>query len=357
MRFTHALLLAALSGLSGVSHAALECKFTSNDSLLIMSPAAQPSIAFLPVGSVGSTPVQVSSTIIMETTPALKSTCSVGDDGENVYQMTNSALLVGYIDNKALYRTNIEGIYYTLAFYPDGNYITAWFPLNPNGWYMTANDHDNEGALDGKTWHARMDIYQTNGFTGVPENINFLTVDSGPLGEIILGNPEGTTTSDHPRPLVNISEISFNVPLNRPTCALRIPYSVNLGEWSPAEVESGATTAVPFNITGTCANTHKVQLVLRSNDTTSDKNYFTNIFTTDGAYTPAGGVGVGISEGTGVNWWPIPADSWQRVVAVDYENPVTMIDKTLYAKLVKTGSDPVTAGAFGTNVIFEFTYE
>lgn len=113
--------------ISGASHAALECKFNSNDTLLIMSPGIQPVITPLPVGTV-TTPVQISNAIIMETTPSLSSSCEVGNDGENVYQMTNNAMLEGEIDGKATFRTNVPGIVYTLAFYPDGNGVTAWFP-------------------------------------------------------------------------------------------------------------------------------------------------------------------------------------------------------------------------------------
>ena len=88
------ILALAAFGLSGAAHSALECKFNSNDTLLIMSPGTQPVITPLPVGTV-TTPVQISNTIIMETTPALTSSCEVGDDGENVYQMTNKSKYFG----------------------------------------------------------------------------------------------------------------------------------------------------------------------------------------------------------------------------------------------------------------------
>ncbi|HHA1803882.1 TPA: fimbrial protein StkG, partial [Enterobacter hormaechei subsp. xiangfangensis] len=94
------ILALVMLGISSTTHAALECKFNSNDTLLIMSPGTQPVITPLPVGTV-TTPVQISNTIIMETTPSLSSHCAVGDDGENVYQMTNNAMHIGEIDGKA----------------------------------------------------------------------------------------------------------------------------------------------------------------------------------------------------------------------------------------------------------------
>lgn len=55
----------------------------------------------------------------------------------------------GEIDGKATFRTNIPGIVYTLAFYPDGNGVTAQFPQS-NEFYLTGNDHDNEDAVKEK---------------------------------------------------------------------------------------------------------------------------------------------------------------------------------------------------------------
>lgn len=351
------ILALAAFGLSGAAHSALECKFNSNDTLLIMSPGTQPVITPLPVGTV-TTPVQISNTIIMETTPALTSSCEVGDDGENVYQMTNNAMLWGEIDGKATFRTNIPGIVYTLAFYPDGNGVTAWFPPNPNEFYLTGNDHDNEDAVKGKTWHVRMEFWQTNGFTGVPNDEDFLTASSGPIGQIILGNPNGTTVEDHPRPLVNMSQMPFSIPLNRPTCALRAPTTVNLGDWYPAEVESGNTSKVEFHVTGTCVNTIGVYYTLSSTHTTADKKYFTNTVESSGGVTAAGGVGVMILDSQNDNY-PVPANGSKHVIAVGevYGDPVSIVDKSIWAKLVKIGSDPVTVGVFGTTVTIQTTYE
>ncbi|CZU67962.1 fimbrial protein StkG [Enterobacter cloacae] len=352
--FLFAMLMLAISG---TSHAAFECKFNSNDTLLIMSPGIQPVITPLPVGTV-TTPVQISNAVIMETTPALTSHCALGDDGENVYQMTNNAMLWGEIDGKATFRTNITGIVYTLAFYPDGNGVTAWFPPNAYGFYLTGNTHDNENAVDGKTWHVRMEFWQTNGFTGVPLDENFLTASSGPIGQIILGEPEKTTIEDHPRPLVNMSQMSFSIPLNRPTCALRAPTTVNLGDWFPAELENGNTPRVEFHVTGTCVNTTLVQYTLSSTHTTADKKYFTNAIESNSGVTAAGGVGVQIFDNYS-DYYPVPADSSKRVIAIGEMtgDPVYIVDKSIWARLVKTGSEPVTVGQFGTNITFQITYE
>ncbi|MBF1958848.1 fimbrial protein StkG, partial [Klebsiella pneumoniae] len=40
-----------------------------------------------------------------------------------------------------------------------------------------------------------------------------------------------------------------------------------------------------------------------------------------------------------------------------YGDPVSIVDKSIWAKLVKIGSDPVTVGVFGTTVTIQTTYE
>ncbi|EBG2392501.1 fimbrial protein StkG [Salmonella enterica subsp. enterica] len=342
-------------GISGAAHAT-ECKFYASDDVLIMSPGAQPVITPLPVGSV-TTPVQISNTIIMETNPVLKTHCGGGDDGADVYQLTDNAMLDGYVDDKATFRTNIAGIVYTLAFYPDGNGVTAWFPPNAGEYYRTGIVGYDYDMLDEKNWHVRMEFWQTNGFTGVPTDVNFLTASSGPIGKILVGKP-ATAYDDHPRPAVNMSEMSFSIPLNRPTCVLRAPTTVDLGDWFPGEVESGNTSQVQFKIEGTCANTTLAEYTLSSPNTTADKKYFTNaVKGNDVGVTAAGGVGVKITEPR--EYYPIPADGPKRTLAIGemVGDPVSIVDKTMVAQLVKLDGVPVTVGVFGSTVTFQVTYQ
>ncbi|WP_336239209.1 fimbrial protein StkG [Enterobacter chuandaensis] len=359
MKHYFPILAMMMLGFSGASYADLqECKFYESSDVLIMSPGIAPTIVPLPVGTVYS-PTLISSTITMETNPVLRSQCTGGNDGEDVYQTTNKAMSSGFdFDGKALFRTNIPGIYYALAFYPDGNGVTAWFPSNDSGFFIkTAVGEGNESAFDQKNWHVRMEFYQNNEFQGVPEDENFLTASSGPIGQIVLGNPDGTDTYDHPRPNVNMSQMSFSIPLNRPSCLLRAPTTVNLGDWYPGEVENGNTDQVEFHITGTCVNTMNVYYTLSSTHTTTDKNYFTNSVSNTGGVSAAGGVGVMIKDQPESSY-PVPADSFSRIIAYDMGGDSGYsVDKTLAAKLVKVGSDPVTVGTFGTTVTFQITYE
>ncbi|ECJ2423775.1 fimbrial protein StkG [Salmonella enterica] len=356
MQFNRLWIATLLLSTSGVTHAAYECHFSSNDPRQIMSPGVQPVITPLPPGTI-TAPTLISTTILMEMTPTLTSGCEAGNDGDNFYSLTDNTLRWGNVDDKATFRTNIPGIYYTIALYPGNNRLTAWFPPNAGEWYVTGNIHEDEGIVKDQTWHARMEIYQYPDFTGIPSGTQFLTAIGGPLGQVSIGNPKTGTSSDHPRPLINISEMSFNIPLNEPTCALRAPTTVDLGDWFRSDLETDSTKEVPFQITGTCVNTKAVYATVTSANTTADKGYFTNVITGNAAVAAAGGVGVKLSSPASSH---IFADGSKLTLAIGDNigvDPVHFVDYTFNAKLVKTGSEPVTVGVFGTSVTFQVTYE
>lgn len=126
MRLKHFWLALIAIGASGAAHAAMECKFNDGNTRTIM-PGMSTMIVPLPPGTI-SVPTQISPTILLEFDTPLQSSCNVGNDGESVWQMTDNALLWGNVNGHATFRTNVEGIYYTLAIYPDANTVTAWFP-------------------------------------------------------------------------------------------------------------------------------------------------------------------------------------------------------------------------------------
>ena len=136
-----------LLGASGAAYADQECKFYNDTTREIMSPGTAPTITFLP--SVSSATL-LASNIIMELTPQMQSHCMMGIDGEDVFSMTDSSLLIGSVDGKALFRTNIPGIEYTIGLYPDGRPLTAWFLTNTNSYTESAISNDNESYFSEK---------------------------------------------------------------------------------------------------------------------------------------------------------------------------------------------------------------
>ncbi|WP_236346442.1 fimbrial protein [Enterobacter cancerogenus] len=353
MKFTSFLLAVGLLGISGISQAAQECKFTSNDPLLIMSPPPV-TIVPLPVDAAVH-PTLIASGIIMETVPQLRSKCEMGKHGLDVFQLTDPALQTNAeFEGKTLFGTNVPGIFYTLGFYPDGNGVTAWFPVRSGGQFVRTGDtHGSTNIVDEKTWHVRMDFYQTNAFEGVPSNVNFLTFGPGTIGQIVLGNPD-SDTDDHPRPQVSISQISLDIVANRPTCGIHAPTNVDLGEWTPREVENGLTTEVKFKVSGTCANTGILYGTLKSNHATSDGNYILNELSGTSEWTPANGVGVQITTPFRSK---INSSFKEAIVVFDDKYATTSFEVEYKAQLLKYSDEPVTVGPFGSNLIMQFTYE
>lgn len=340
-------------GASGAAHAAMECKFNDGNTRTIM-PGMSPMIVPLPPGTI-TVPTQISSTLLLEFDTPLQSSCSVGDDGEDVWQMTDNALLWGEVDGHATYRTNVEGIYYTLAIYADNNAVTAWFPPQAGSYYRTGYTHDNEGAVNARYWHARMDIYQDPTFKGLPTDVEFLTAAGGPLGHAVIGNPNTGSESDHPRVPININTMSFQLPFHAPTCVLRAPTTVDLGNWYRSDLESDRTTEVPFKIEGSCANVIEVDAKVVSEHTTADGSLFTNAVNGSTGVTPAKGVGVKLHSPA---YSQIHNNQSETIAAGNpIGTPVYQVNATYKAKLVKTNTEAVTAGVFGTTITFQVTYK
>lgn len=90
MKFTSFLLAVGLLGMPGISQAREECKFTSGDPVLIMSPPPV-TIVPLPVDAAVH-PTLIASGLIMETVPQLRTECTSGKDGLDVFQYTDNAL-------------------------------------------------------------------------------------------------------------------------------------------------------------------------------------------------------------------------------------------------------------------------
>ncbi|EGK7349143.1 fimbrial protein StkG [Salmonella enterica subsp. enterica serovar Ituri] len=353
MRLKHFWLALIAIGASGAAHAAMECKFNDGNTRTIM-PGMSTMIVPLPPGTI-SVPTQISPTILLEFDTPLQSSCNVGNDGESVWQMTDNALLWGNVNGHATFRTNVEGIYYTLAIYPDANTVTAWFPPQAGSYYETGDANNDEGVVNARYWHARMDIYQDPTFKGLPTNVVFLTAAGGMLGHAVIGDPHTGTESDHPRVPININDMSFQLPLHAPSCVLRAPTTVDLGDWYRSDLENDNTTEVSFKIEGSCANVIEVDAKVVSEHTTSDGALFTNSITSNSSVTAAKGVGVKLRTPA---YSQIHNNQSETIAAGNpIGAPVYQVSATYNAKLVKTNTEAVTPGVFGTTITFQVTYQ
>ncbi|MBJ4539526.1 pilus assembly protein, partial [Salmonella enterica subsp. enterica serovar Mbandaka] len=115
-------------------------------------------------------PTKISTLYPLSLTPRLMSVCSGGQHGENIFTATRATLQVGSIDGKALFKTNVTGIAYALAFRTIGTGVTAYFAPSTN-WFLTLHLEDQDELLQYRTWEAAVEFYQLPSFAGVPAEV------------------------------------------------------------------------------------------------------------------------------------------------------------------------------------------
>lgn len=325
-----------------------ECKFNiySVQSILDIN-GAKPTL--VPLNSV-SAPTKISSLLNLGISPGLLSWCSWGNDGRRVYQKTDSSLVVGSVDGKALFKTNVTGIAYTLAMYPNSNAFDVFFPAQTGSYIETGNKDDSEDAISSKWWHARMEFYQLPSYAGMPENVTLIGPVAGNIGNIVVGNPNTSDESDHPRPLITVPNMGFSVPVEKPTCTLTAPKSVDLGTYNVSDLENDNTLSVFFEITGSCNNTRKITMKLTTSKTTgSDDSLLANTASSNAAK----GVGALIKWPNNTQIVPNSTSSY----SVEQGTTIALFSASLTARLVKSDTEKVTSGTFSAIGTLQFTYE
>ena len=326
----------------------IECRFES------LSPhsvgdfiSSKPKITVL--SSVNS-PTKISTLYPLNLSSALQSDCHPGSNGENIFTLTQPNLLIGSIDGKGLFKTNITGIAYSLAFRTVDNAVTAFFSPNTSGWFQTLHMNNQDELLDNRSWQAAIEFYQLPTFAGIPANVVSVGPAGGTVGEIAIGDPIGTTKIDHPKITVTIANMAFDAPVQQPTCTLTAPKKVHLGDFDVSDLENDKTSSVPFGLTGNCTNTHKVTIKLTTSKITgSDDSLLANTATSNAAK----GVGALLR-------WPnnkqIVPNSTNSLI-VEEGSTIALFNILLNAQLVKSGTEKVTSGQFSAIGTLQFTYE
>lgn len=325
-----------------------ECKFNGY-SVQPISDVKGTKPTLVPLESV-SAPTKISGLIDLQVSPGLYSWCSTGNDGERVYQKTDSSLVIGSVDGKALFKTNVTGIAYTLAMYPTSNAFNAFFSATTGSYVETANKADDSDAVKAKWWYARMEFYQLPSYAGVPANVTKIGPVAGNIGNIVVGNPWSSDENDHPRPLITVPNMGFSVPVEKPTCTVTAPKSVDLGTYNVSDLENDNTLSVFFEITGSCNNTRKITMKLTTSKTTgSDDSLLANTASSNAAK----GVGALITWPNNTQIVPNSTSSY----SVEQGTTIALFSASLTARLVKSDTEKVTSGTFSAIGTLQFTYE
>lgn len=329
------------------AHANIECKFKNANTQSIGDfIGAKPTLQTVENVAV---PTKISSLYRLDLSPGMYSTCSTGDDGENIFTQTDACLLVGTIDGKALFKTNVTGIAYALAFGTVDNTATAYFAPSTS-WFLTLFMDNHDELLKNRAWRAMVEFYQLPTFTGIPANVVSISPVGGTIGKITIGDPAEPDPDDHPKPTITIANMAFTTPIEKPTCTLTVPKSVDLGTYDASDLENDYTLSTFVVVTGNCSNTRQITMKLSTSKTTgSDGTLLANTASSNAAK----GVGVLLKWPNGSQAVPNSTNNFSS----NGNGTITLFSAALTAQLVKSDTEKVTSGQFSTIGTLQFTYE
>ncbi|HDR2708227.1 TPA: fimbrial protein StkG [Enterobacter mori] len=293
-------------------------------------------------------PTKISALYPLSLTPQLRSLCSAGKHGENIFTLTQANLQVGSIDGKALFKTNVTGIAYALAFRTTGTGVTAYFAPSTS-WFLTFHMNDQDELLQLQTWEAAVEFYQLPSFAGISANVMSVGPAGGTIGQFTIGDPNASA-SDHPKATITIANMAFTTPIEKPTCTVTAPKSVDLGTYNVSDLENDNTLSVFFGINGNCTNTRKITMKLTTSKTTgSDDSLLANTASSNAAK----GVGALIKWPNNTQIVPNSTSSY----SVEDGTTIALFSAALTARLVKSDTEKVTSGTFSAIGTLQFTYE
>lgn len=293
-------------------------------------------------------PTKISTLYPLSLTPRLMSVCSGGKHGENIFTATRANLQVGSIDGKALFKTNVTGIAYALAFRTKGTGVTAYFAPSTT-WFLTLHMEDQDELLQYQTWEAAVEFYQLPSFAGVPAEVISVGPVGGTIGDFGIGDPYAPN-DDHPGTTISIANMAFTTPIEKPTCTVTAPKSVDLGTYNVSDLENDNTLSVFFGINGNCTNTRKITMKLSTSKTTGKDD---SLLANTASSNAAKGVGALIKWPNNTPIVPNTMNSF----SVGEGKTIALFSAALTARLVKSGSEKITSGQFSAIGTLQFTYE
>lgn len=285
--------------------------------------------------------------------------CDGGSQGMAFFANTNAASTTNSTDGRALYPTNIDGIYYAVKMYSTGG-KGGYFPSsNPGSWVQI--DSGEESNWEGKYMKATVTIYQGNGFSGNLNNIAAITPkDSRTLGKIRLGEAD----SDDNNPwTINVTPTSFSVAVRAATCsavsANNGTNNVNFGDIMMSSLRELYWPSQSFTLQMKyCTNTVWMRFKLSSTTSTTDSNGYMLLKNTLSGSNAAKGIGVyvqaNIATRDGEDSFRPGSEIWSPMTSV--ANSVSF-DLPFFARIypLNDGST-ITAGEFKAIGTFTIDY-
>lgn len=179
------------------------------------------------------------------------------------------------VDNQqaALFKTNIDGIYYAVSLQTQGGGTVVYIPAaGPSIHWLNGMSNT---TLEGTTWKASIVLFQSTRFSGNTSNINALQPDISDgtqLSKMGRGDPDASANI-----VVNAS--SFLFPVKPATCqAMSLSggdgvNTVNFDDIKKSDVENNKLPSRDFDIKLTdCTNTVSIEPKITAQNTLTSGN-------------------------------------------------------------------------------------
>lgn len=328
--------------------AAVECRFNDGyggTTTLTNSSYTGGAVRIPPPGG----GVYTIATFSTELTPALRGECSVGDDGESLWAITDTSVYAGTLYQHAIYKTNIPGVVYTVRIQTTDGY-GGYFYDNTTSYANVGRDDGVEGNWNNKKFIATIVVSVNNDFHGNPTDETTIHPQTGTLGKMSLGY---NTDSNNKPWTFAVNESSFSIPVTLPTCDIAAlstgENTVDMGEYYLSEIKSNNARKVPFTISASnCTSVASIITKVTSTTLTGNGLLLGNTISGE-----ASGMGVKIFGNDGLAL--VPNNTTSTYTQTDTSIPGT-INLNFTAQMVPDGGI-FKAGEFKATSIFTLSYE
>jgi type 1 fimbria pilin len=285
-------MLMVLLFLMHASAYAYECRFGDHGeggSSTIVNGTSSSPVYFLAL-DMGTAMRQIGGVYDASLSPALWSSCSAGNDGFGMDNITYDASGTG---DYAVWPTNITGIYYAVRVYSDNN-TGAWFKQSFGNW-IPLDVESNNASHD---WKIQIKLYQSPEFTGNLNGATKITPQASKrIGGMSIGDRSGSNSNNQPW-FFDITTASFSIPVSASTCQVVTvddgSNNVDFGEIMFSSIRDGFYPKRPFNLQFRgCNNVVAAKMKISATTTTSNDNTLLGNTLTSNA---AEGIGVHIEK-------------------------------------------------------------
>lgn len=291
--------------------------------------------------------------------PDLWTYCDGGDNGFGFYMNTNASSTTTGTDGRALYPTNVDGIYYAVKMYSSGGVGGYFTNMNNGSWVQV--DSGSESQWTNQYMNATVTLYQTTGFRGNLNNVSVLKPkDSRTLGQIRVGTND---TADNNPWTVNVTPDSFSIPISAATCgSLSVnngTNNVDFGEIMPSALRQNYWPNKTFTFQmKNCSNTVWMRFKLSSTSSTTNSQGYTLLTNTLSGSTAAQGIGVyvqaNITTRDGENGFKPGLEIWSPMNSVSYSES---FDLPFFSQIYRlTDGGELTMGNFKAIGTFTVDY-